>query len=1086
VLYLTFSQRLCNEAREFFRVLAPAEGTVVVHDFSTFVATIIGRDVRAADLDTARGKLASTMKKAHNTSGFQRWLKEPELAYNELRAHVVGRPEVQSTHHSFIDSTRAGFPDYRARRSPQLNGTTGELVKLADSVVLKKPSEFAELFPELNAAWQALQNLRNGDRALPEELLCDRIVLDEVQDLTPLELAVVLELARRIASVRDGVLPFLIIAGDEGQTVRPTDFDFGELSRAVNAIYGVDQVPSPEQLAVNIRSPYQIAAVLDRADGLYKGVPRRERPAGNARDLNASTVQANVLHTSPQGDDLRQTVEELLRRPSTCVIRPGAWNSRLSPLRGLEDQIDTPDSVKGLEFQTVCVLDAGHWMQELSELDQNDPIARLRYRISVDRLRVALSRATQSLVIIDPTSSTNALSLSLQLLGLQDGHESDFVLGVVGGGNATIEEQVEDRLDRARRLVADQPADALRSLHAAMRLLHQSDFDTSAVQSSELLNAWRELLQRAAWNVVLRGNDAAADSLLRLMMEDERLPMDAHLTTCLDAARRWAHGGQPADAGIELLRALHAWPNRPAWVMDSLQTVRQTLVNNLDHTASDPALLSYLLTEELRDLMTLMQVKDPGGTLRRLRLQAWPVASRAGSVELAMELMARAGDATHQNRAMVLKDAGLFAQALTEYELAADLEGEVFCLRQLQRSGDALKRLEERRPMDPLAPVLREFIALRDRLGSAAFQDPLVAAEKLVFAAEARRLQDQWKKEQLDRQDEVSAREVLHQALLAGLQSRTSQLDAVLAQLGHQRQELAAARLLLLQERQMHEEDTKKSHDLRQQLDRRRKSLDKRQQDITRGEEEYLKQLEEREQFRREADLARQQADEATSECRRSRDEHAALKQAIAAITARHRQIQTDLALLDQQRVELTHTLEGLRHNHVQEQQSLDDLHRKTAQAQDLLRRAEAQARVAAQPPVIPPSAAPTSRPAPAPAKDAQAAPAGQLQLTVGSWLFQFHQNVEVPSNTRRRNLNQRLRVQADLADTDPAVPLLAELIWAVHCLTCASAGSWALLAQVGAMVNVKTWGHGSLSKAMHRYPSLFQLNEDSQRVRLV
>ena len=112
---------------------------------------------------------------------------------------------------------------YRHRRA----GDDG-VGRAAASTVLKVaehvgPDAMISIFPELAAAAAAVGRLRDGE--LPDGFAdFDRVVVDEVQDLTLLETAVVVELCVAIARRRGrapGVRPGFLAASDDGQTVRP-------------------------------------------------------------------------------------------------------------------------------------------------------------------------------------------------------------------------------------------------------------------------------------------------------------------------------------------------------------------------------------------------------------------------------------------------------------------------------------------------------------------------------------------------------------------------------------------------------------------------------------------------------------------------------------------------------------------------------------------------------------------------------------------------------------------------------------------------------------------------------------------------
>ena len=69
----------------------------------------------------------------------------------------------------------------------------------------------------------------------------------------------VIALARRISSRRHGSL---LLAGDEAQTVRPTDFEWAWMNDMLHAMVGQ---PQEFRLTVNLRSPRRIADVVNRA-----------------------------------------------------------------------------------------------------------------------------------------------------------------------------------------------------------------------------------------------------------------------------------------------------------------------------------------------------------------------------------------------------------------------------------------------------------------------------------------------------------------------------------------------------------------------------------------------------------------------------------------------------------------------------------------------------------------------------------------------------------------------------------------------------------------------------------------------------
>ena len=136
-------------------------------------------------------------------------------------------------------------------------------------------------FPELALAWQTVERLRDttGSRPSANPALSDYdcIAVDECQDLKPIEAWLIVELASRARGKRRAVLS-LLMAGDEAQTVRPTDFEWGWLSDLLHAQVGT---PTNYKLSANLRSPRRVATLVNRVWDLYSHVEKQERPSGS-------------------------------------------------------------------------------------------------------------------------------------------------------------------------------------------------------------------------------------------------------------------------------------------------------------------------------------------------------------------------------------------------------------------------------------------------------------------------------------------------------------------------------------------------------------------------------------------------------------------------------------------------------------------------------------------------------------------------------------------------------------------------------------------------------------------------------------
>src|SRR5207245_4995409 len=112
-------------------------------------------------------------------------------------------------------------------------GAVDSLLEVIALLERRVGAEFGQqFFPELLLAWNACVKLASasvGDLRSRKLLDFDCIAIDEVQDLTPIEALVFVLLAEAIQK-HHGSSPTLLIAGDEAQTVRPTDFEWGWLN----------------------------------------------------------------------------------------------------------------------------------------------------------------------------------------------------------------------------------------------------------------------------------------------------------------------------------------------------------------------------------------------------------------------------------------------------------------------------------------------------------------------------------------------------------------------------------------------------------------------------------------------------------------------------------------------------------------------------------------------------------------------------------------------------------------------------------------------------------------------------------------
>ena len=313
VLYLTWSRELTEQARERFSAFAPRDVEVRTQDFLSFLGEVCGRDVVRQSADVSRRRFSNALALARiGAARLGPWRGRDEALFAEVRAAMVGAAVPGESR-----GAKAGLPLlserlYRERRSSALGdeaaGQVPRIVAGMDADML------GNAFPELGAASEAVGRLRAG--SVPEGYRnFDRIVVDEVQDLTLLEMSVVLELCLAIAHNRSSP-PALLLAGDDGQTVRPSGFAWGPLS---DLLAGRLAPPRKFDLEGNLRCPARIADVIDRASRRYRHLSKRKRPTRQRRHAGGGGGGGTSMRSSSTSRC------PLAKRPSHSCVACRRW-----------------------------------------------------------------------------------------------------------------------------------------------------------------------------------------------------------------------------------------------------------------------------------------------------------------------------------------------------------------------------------------------------------------------------------------------------------------------------------------------------------------------------------------------------------------------------------------------------------------------------------------------------------------------------------------------------------------------------------------------------------------------------------------
>ena len=451
VLYVTYSRNLAVLARGYFDRFCSAEKRFEVMTLSDLVRQVRGSDALA--LSEQEGKRALERDLAPYSRTLGAWTNIQSALYDELYAHLIGDAlPVGAGRFGACAQPRVPDKMYRERRTRYLGpGAVTSLLEAAVRLEKLAPKTLADrYFPELANAWRAVETLRSTN--FPAKILgFDCIAVDECQDLTPIEAMLIVELTALIQRQRRVQVP-LMLSGDEAQTVRPTDFEWGWLS---DLLHSQLATPAEFKLSANLRSPRRIAEVVQRVWDLYSHLQKQERPSGSGQvEIEDDTTDQILYCTANPGQHLNDLLISLAATEGLAIINLEESMPVWVP-EAARAAVLTVAEVKGLDFNAVCVLDAGRHLERIVRGEERQrsesDVEWLKKRLAIDQLRVALSRPSERLLWLDVNPTEQIVRQSTAFL---NGSDSGGVASCVPAALLkSLEEddlEVEERVQRCQ------------------------------------------------------------------------------------------------------------------------------------------------------------------------------------------------------------------------------------------------------------------------------------------------------------------------------------------------------------------------------------------------------------------------------------------------------------------------------------------------------------------------------------------------------------------------------------------------------------------------------------------------------------
>ncbi|MCW5981206.1 MAG: hypothetical protein KIT09_24195 [Bryobacteraceae bacterium] len=689
VLYVTYSRDLAALARDHFDRYCSSERSFRVVTFSGLVREMLPVDGTPAADREVRRQFQRALGVFHR--GLGPWTDSPAALYDEMHAHLVG-DALPVAVGRFASSAVPRVPEweYRARRKDTLgSAAVGSVLDVA--VRLEREGPLAQrFFPELALAWDAVARLRGG--SVPAGLLdYDCIAVDECQDLTPIEAYMLVEIAAHVRSRRRGPVPVLF-AGDEAQTVRPTDFEWGWLNDLLHSRLGA---PAEFKLSVNLRSPRRIAEIVNRVWDLYSHIEKRDRPSGaGVAEIDDDATDQIYYCVAVAGAELDQLLENLSTREGLAIITLDNSVPDFVPER-LRPSVLSVSEAKGLDFHSVCVLDAGRQLDRIIR-DQKPSrtgwdIEDLRKRLAIDQLRVALSRPTERLLWIDVSPDSEIVRQSVRFLGGSGGGPVSpsipaAVLTALEEDQLDLEERVQRCQTDARQYLEVRPEIAWSRAQQAVTLLGRPDSPACVTD---------EALRRAAHLTL-------AEICICLAMRGAKLPAELGRPDLFDHAW-WAasSAGRRGMAAVikeietveraapasRLNAVVHLSQTLPAhraeleaWLLIEVQSRSRQWIGELE-AAMFSAENAGVLLRILPPFYEALSVPDAAARVALLRQRAVEMFMKEGRHAEALAVIRGSPEKNLRLEAVCLEGMGDYVAAAASYREVGDRKEALRCYR---------------------------------------------------------------------------------------------------------------------------------------------------------------------------------------------------------------------------------------------------------------------------------------------------------------------------------------------------------------------------------------------------------------------
>ncbi len=714
ILYLTYSSDLAALARSYFDRYCTNSREYHVTTFPQFVRGLLNVTTPPVPLAEQRSRFRVEVASLSRNLG--PWAQNIPALFDEFHAHIIGGAlPARVGRFSAAPIQRRNDADYISSRSRFTGAPAAEMANAAATRLEKSGGPIAtRLFPDLHLAWSAVQQLPNLSA---EKLPWDCIAIDECQDLTPIETFFIARLAKRLQELRGRPIPVLI-AGDEAQTVRPTDFEWGWLSDIFHAEVAT---PSVHKLSANLRSPRQIAELINKVWDLYAHLEKRDRPSGQGWASIEDDATDQILYcAAAPGADLTTLLADLQSREGLAIV---SFADNQSNIPGAL----TPSEIKGLDFHSVCIIDPGAQLEKVQTTRYNPvDIENLTRRLAIDQLRVAVSRPTERLIWLDISPNPARVFTSLHFLNGPIPNHSALTPAALylslQEENLDLDERVQRCQQDARQYLAIRPDLAWSRAHQAVTLLgRQTEINaildplTRKTAYATLAEVCFSLGMRKAKLPSVLGNP----NLVKEAAQAARHIPNDDLTSLLFDIAELAQltAAEELNAGVELMRKIPGkLENLPPWFLVELagEPIRWiSMLERVQHVGANAAICVRVLPPFYKAI----GLPDADARSAKLRAQAVNDLVKAKHFKDALSVLAELPEHNYKLEAQCHEGVGDLAAAAAAHRADGNLESAIDCYRRVPDIIQTLSAMKELKKPHTAAPAL-EWVAAMQALAA--------------------------------------------------------------------------------------------------------------------------------------------------------------------------------------------------------------------------------------------------------------------------------------------------------------------------------------------------------------------------------